>query len=92
MSVGRLSARLDHVIVRDDKYRRGRAPGEISRIIAEGLREGGLSEEHIDVVHDEKVALQHAMSYMKDNDLIFILADDVPAVLEQVRQLSTEKA
>jgi hypothetical protein len=32
------------------------------------------------------------MSYMKDNDLIFILADDVPAVLEQVRQLSTEKA
>jgi hypothetical protein len=29
---------------------------------------------------------------MKDNDLIFILADDVPRVLEQVRQLSTEKA
>jgi cyanophycin synthetase len=92
LTVGRLSARLDHVIVRDDKYRRGRAPGEISRIIAEGLREGGLSEEHIDVVHDEKEALAHAMSEMKDNDLIFILADDVPAVLAQVRQLSTEKA
>ncbi|HEY0241598.1 MAG TPA: cyanophycin synthetase [Gemmatimonadaceae bacterium] len=92
LMVGRLSAVLDHVIVRDDKYRRGRAPGEISRIIAEGLREGGLVEEHIDVVHDEKEALAHAMSYMKDNDLIFILADDVPAVLEQVRQLSTEKS
>lgn len=92
LTVGRLSAKLDHVIVRDDKYRRGRAPGEISRIIAEGLREGGLSDDHIDVVHDEKQALAHAMSYMKDNDLIFILADDVPAVLEQVRQLSTEKA
>jgi cyanophycin synthetase len=92
LTVGRLSAVLDHVIVRDDKYRRGRAPGEISRIIAEGLREGGLSEEHIDVVHDEKEALSRAMSYMKDNDLIFILADDVPAVLAQVRQLSTEKS
>ena len=92
LTVGRLSSVLDHVIVRDDKYRRGRAPGEISRIIAEGLREGGMSEEHIDVVHDEKEALDHAMSYMKDNDLVFILADDVPRVLEQVRQLSTEKA
>jgi cyanophycin synthetase len=92
LAVGRLSARLDHVIVRDDKYRRGRAPGEISRIIAQGLREGGLAEEHIDVVHDEKEALEHAMSYMRDNDLIFILADDVPRVLEQVRQLSTDKA
>jgi cyanophycin synthetase len=92
LMVGRLSAVLDHVIVRDDKYRRGRAPGEISRIIAAGLREGGLSEEHIDVVHDEKEALARAMSYMRENDLIFILADDVPAVLEQVRHLSTEKS
>jgi cyanophycin synthetase len=92
LTVGRLSSVLDHVIVRDDKYRRGRPPGEISRIIAEGLREGGMSEEHIDVVHDEEEALEHAMSYMKENDLIFILADDVPRVLEQVRQLSAEKA
>ena len=91
LAVGRLSARLDHVIVRDDKYRRGRAPGEISRLIAQGLREGGLSEEHIDVVHDEEDALEHAMSYMQDNDLVFILADDVPRVLGQVRQLSTDK-
>jgi cyanophycin synthetase len=90
LTVGRITAQLDHVIVRDDKYRRGRAPGEISRIIAQGLRDAGLGEEHIDVVHDEKDALAHAMSIMKDNDLIFILADDVPAVLEQVRQLSTE--
>jgi cyanophycin synthetase len=91
LTVGRLSSRLDYVIVRDDKYRRGRPPGEISRFIAQGLREGGLSEDRMVVVHDEKEALQHAMSYMKDNDLVFILADDVPQVLEQVRRLSTEK-
>ena len=90
LTVGRLAARLDHVIVRDDKYRRGRPPGEISRIIAQGLRDAGMSEDHIDVVHNEHVALEHAMEYMKDNDLIFILADDVPAVLEQVRQISAE--
>lgn len=90
LTVGRLAAQLDYVIVRDDKYRRGRAPGEISRIIAQGLRDAGAKEECIDVVLDEKVALQHALDYMQDDDIIFILADDVPAVLEQVRQLSTD--
>jgi cyanophycin synthetase len=34
--VGRLSAKLDRVIVREDKYRRGREPGEVSRLIIEG--------------------------------------------------------
>jgi cyanophycin synthetase len=90
ITVGRLASKLDHVIVRDDKYRRGRAPGEISRIITQGLREGGMVEGCIDVVLDEDEAFKLAISLMKDNDLVFVLADDVPRVLEQVRQLSTE--
>lgn len=92
LTVGRLAAKLDHVIVRDDKYRRGRAPGEISRLITQGLREGGMREDQIDIVHDEVQALEHAMAVMQDNDLVFVLADEVPVVLEQVRQLSTERA
>ncbi len=92
LTVGRLAAKLDHVIVRDDKYRRGRAPGEISRLIAQGLREGGMREDQIEIVHNEVQALEHAMAVMQDNDLVFVLADEVPVVLEQVRQLSTERA
>ena len=91
-NVGRVAARLDYVIVRDDKHRRGRAAGEISGLIAEGLREGGLSEDRIDIVLNEEQAIEHALSRMKDNDLIFILADDVRSVLEQIRKLSTEHA
>jgi cyanophycin synthetase len=92
LTVGRLASRLDHVIVRDDKYRRGRAPGEISRIIAAGLREGGLAEERINVVHNEADALDHAMAMMEDNDLIFVLADEVPIVLDHVRRLASDQA
>jgi cyanophycin synthetase len=92
VSIGRLASHLDHVIVRDDRYRRGRPPGEIARIIAEGLREGGMRDDQIDVVHDEEEALDHAMSIMKDNDLVFVLADDVPAVLAQVRRLTADPA
>jgi cyanophycin synthetase len=91
LTVGRLASKLDHVIVRDDKYRRGRAPGEISRIISAGLREGGMSDDRIDVVHDEGEALAHAMTLMQDNDLVFVLADEVPRVLELVRQIAAER-
>lgn len=89
LAVGRLASKLDRVIVRDDKYRRGRAPGEISRIIAEGLRQGGMSDNRIDVCHNETEALELALSMMHDNDLVFVLADEVPVVLEQMRRLAS---
>jgi len=92
MTVGRLASRLDHVIVRDDKYRRGRAPGEISRIISAGLREAGMPDDRIEVVLDERAALESALARMRENDLIVVLADDLNAVLEHLRQLSTEQA
>ena len=91
IGIGRLAAKLDHVVVRDDKYRRGRAPGEISRIIAQGLREGGLSDDRIDVIHNEGEALDHVMSTIQDNDLVFVLADEVPVVLEHVRRLTAQR-
>jgi len=90
--VGRLAAKLDRVIVRDDKYRRGRPPGEISRLIAEGLREGGMSEDRIEMIYSEAEALDHAVAAMEDNDLVFVLADEVPTVLEQVRRMSVDQA
>jgi cyanophycin synthetase len=90
-TVGRLSARLDKVVVREDKYRRGREPGEISRLIIEGLHEGGMTDAQIDIIYDETEGLAHALNQMEDNDLVFVLADDVPAVLAQVNVLSSDR-
>ncbi|MEO7503298.1 MAG: cyanophycin synthetase, partial [Gemmatimonadaceae bacterium] len=86
--VGRLCARLDRVIVREDKYRRGREPGEVSRLIIEGLHEAGMDDNRIEIIYNETEGLAHAMSQMEDNDLVFVLADEVPAVLAQLDLLS----
>jgi cyanophycin synthetase len=86
--VGRLSAKLDRVIVREDKYRRGREPGEVSRLIIEGLHEAGMDDSRIEIIYNETEGLAHAMSQMEDNDLVFVLADEVPAVLAQLDVLS----
>jgi cyanophycin synthetase len=88
--VGRLASGLDHVIVKEDTFRRGREPGSISNLIIEGLREGGLGEHQYEIIYDENEAIAKAMDGMQDNDLIVILADDVNASLNLVRKYSAD--
>jgi cyanophycin synthetase len=90
-TVGRLSSRLDRVIVREDKYRRGREPGEISGLIIEGLREGGMADHQFEVLYNEAEGLALAIAQMEDNDLVFVLADDIPAVLSQLHSLAGDR-
>ena len=90
--LGRLTAVLDHVIIKEDSDRRGREPGEIAALVREGLVSGGLSEDHIDVVHDELEAVESAIAMLDDRDIAVILADDVPAVLAHLRGRSRPAA
>jgi hypothetical protein len=90
-TVGRLSSGLDRVIVREDKYRRGREPGEISALIIEGLLEGGMADHQFKVIYNETEGLALAIAQMEDNDLVFVLADDVPAVLSQLHALAGDR-
>jgi cyanophycin synthetase len=86
-AVGRLAARLDHVIVKEDDDTRGRAPGATAELVIEGLREGGLGVDRIEIVPSELDAVQRAVSLLEANDLAVVLADDVPGVLDKVRTL-----
>ncbi|HUQ82864.1 MAG TPA: cyanophycin synthetase [Gemmatimonadaceae bacterium] len=79
--LGRLAAGLDHVIVKEDADRRGRASGEIAGLVRDGLMSGGLSADHIEVVTDEMAAVDRAVELLGDRDIAVILADDVPRVL-----------
>ncbi len=84
-NVGRLSTGLDHVIIKEGRYRRGREPGETALFIKEGLHEVGMSDSNIEVIFDETEAVQAALRKMVDNDLVIVLADEVASVLNYVR-------
>jgi cyanophycin synthetase len=86
--VGRLSAKLDYVLLKEDEDRRGRRNGDISALIAEGLVEGGLAPERIETMESEPEAVARALEMLEPGDLAIILADDVPAVIEQIRPLA----
>ena len=79
--VGRLSAELDRVIIKEDHDRRGRKPGEVFRLVKEGLMEKGMAEDRIECVPDELDAIKQAIATADGDDLITVLADDVAEVL-----------
>jgi len=53
-AVGRLAASLDRVIVKEDEDPRGRRRGEVAELLREGLREGGMQDDRVEVVLDER--------------------------------------
>jgi cyanophycin synthetase len=91
-TVGRLSAPLDHVIIKEDAYRRGREPGAISALIAEGLEAGGMSRDRYEIIYDENDAIRRAIEMMYENDVALVLADNVNASLSTIRSYSPESA
>ncbi len=86
--LGRAAAGLDTVLVKEhEHYRRGRAAGEIARLIGEGLEAGGLAPERREVVMREPDAVARALELMEEGDVVLVLADDAAAVLAQLEPL-----
>jgi cyanophycin synthetase len=87
--VGRIASSLDYVIVKEDDCLRGREPGTTAQLIIDGLIAGGMHENQFETIYSEPEAIARAMSQMKDNDLVVILADQVSASLDTIRQYSS---
>jgi cyanophycin synthetase len=83
-SLGRLTSKLDYVIIREDCDKRGRPPGQAADLLRAGLREGGMSEDRIELVPDELEAVDRAASMIRKGDLVIVLADHVERVVTRL--------
>jgi cyanophycin synthetase len=73
------------VIATDDLDRRGRAPGEIPRLLCETI-ESENPDCHCDLVPDETEAVSKAIREMAENEVVVIFYDQLSAVLEILAQ------
>ena len=65
--------RPDQVIVKEmDKYRRGRAPGEVPRLLMDELRRLGLEDGAISTAPDDMGALRQALEWARPGDLLLV--------------------
>jgi cyanophycin synthetase len=92
-ALGRTAAatgHLDQAIIKEDEDLRGRDPGEVAGLIAEGLRAAGLPDERIVIIPAETDAVSTAIERVGEDDLVFILADKVPKTLALVRERTAD--
>lgn len=83
---------FDRVIIKEmATMLRGRAPGEIPRILSEELVRLGMPADHIDVAPSEVEAVRRALSWASDGDLlvcpVHVSKVDVFALLNRMRQM-----
>jgi cyanophycin synthetase len=89
---GRLCARFDKVIIKEDIDRRGRGRGEIARLLTEGLVAGGLEPDQVEVMYEEDEAINRGLDLIGEDDLLVIHADKVKSTLEVVRARAVQGA
>jgi len=72
-----LAPNFDHFICYELKsYRRGRAPGEISKLLCDGLKKAGVSPEQIALAQGYDMATRKLLDIAGKDDLLVILMAD----------------
>jgi len=89
LDAGRLVASLDRVIIKEDADPRRRAPGEMTRILRQGILAAGMSDENVRCITVEADAVRAALTDLTAGDLVIVMAEDVRGVLDVIRSTDT---
>ena len=83
--LGRISAQMfDHIIIRQDKFLRGRQAEEIVSLLVEGIHEVDPKQSY-EYIPKEVEALKHALSMAKPGTFITALSDVIDNAIDVVQ-------
>ena len=81
-----IAARMfDHIIIRQEKYLRGRTEEEIVNLLLEGIQSSGRTPVY-EIIPKETEAIKHALTHAKEGSFIVALSDVVTNAIEIVQQ------
>lgn len=81
-----IAARMfDHIIIRQEKYLRGRTEEELINLILKGIQNSGKKVTH-EVISKEVEALKHAINSAENGSFITALSDVVTNAIEIVQE------
>lgn len=83
--MGRISAQMfDHIIIRQDKFLRGRLAEDIVKLLVEGIHEVNPNQSY-EYIPKEIEALKHALDMAKPGTFITALSDVIDNAIEVVQ-------
>ena len=85
-----LGAAFDDVLLYQDAAQRGRADGEVMRLLREGLAGAGRTQ-HVEEIHGEFIAIDTALARLQPGDLCLVLVDQVEEALAHLARRCTEE-
>ncbi|AFJ43709.1 cyanophycin synthetase [Francisella orientalis] len=74
----------DYFICKGDDDTRGRADGEIPRMLRDGLIDAGVDASRIETIQSEQKAVDHALGMAQDGELVVIFADKLKRTWKQI--------
>jgi len=80
----RVAGYFDHYICRQDDGRRGRAYGEVPRLLRDALVAAGVQADLVSVIADEQEAVAAALTDARAGDLVLVFGDNVNRCWEQI--------
>jgi len=81
-----LAAAFDIVVLFEDQYVRGREPGEIMRLLRQGMTGPGARARDIQELKDSESAIEAALAMTQPGDLLLIQADTIDATVEFIQR------
>lgn len=91
-----LSSAFDEAILYQDAAQRGRADGEVLRLLREGFERASGSHDlrtrHIQEVRGEMLAIDTAIARLQPGDFCLVLVDQVEQALAHLRRLAQQPA
>ncbi|MCZ2104249.1 MAG: cyanophycin synthetase [Comamonadaceae bacterium] len=84
-----LGSSFDDVILYQDACQRGRADGEVLRLLHQGLQ-GASRASYVTEIHGEFIAIDHALARLQAGDLCLILVDQVEESLAHLQKRCAE--
>lgn len=84
--MGRLAAQAaDHLLIKEDLDTRGRARGEVASLFLRGALDTGISDARVEVVLDERAALERALSRARPDDWVMVFYERSGPLVEVLR-------
>ncbi|OQA33595.1 MAG: Cyanophycin synthetase [Betaproteobacteria bacterium ADurb.Bin341] len=84
-----LGEAFDEVILYQDQCQRGRADGEVLKLLRQGLNQAGRARV-VDEIRGEFLAIDQALSRLKPGDLCLILIDQIDEALAHITRRVAE--
>lgn len=76
-----------HIVIKEDKDLRGRAPGEIAKYLMNGCLIGGIDRSNIMIELSEEEALRKAMLMAQQDDIIIVFYEDYNGIISTINQI-----